>query len=109
MEILLVLFLIFVVAPIATLFIGVFALLFLCLVVAYRVYIIIAATRVKRLGKIEAEKHKKEMKESKKVCENQTKEESSAILEIKKYKEMLDNEIITKEEFEAKKKHLLGL
>ena len=29
--------------------------------------------------------------------------------EIKKYKELLDNGIITKEEFEAKKKQLLGL
>lgn len=29
--------------------------------------------------------------------------------ELKKYKELLDNEVITQEEFEAKKKQLLGL
>ena len=36
-------------------------------------------------------------------------EKSNSVDEIKKYKELLDSEIITQEEFDAKKKELLGL
>lgn len=42
-------------------------------------------------------------------ADNNDKSSMSTIEEIKKYKELLDNEIITKEEFEAKKKQLLGI
>ncbi len=41
--------------------------------------------------------------------DNKNKSSMSTVEEIKKYKELLDNEIITKEEFEAKKKQLLGI
>lgn len=41
--------------------------------------------------------------------DNQNKSSISPVEEIKKYKELLDNGIITKEEFEAKKKQLLGI
>ena len=34
---------------------------------------------------------------------------SSAADEIKKFKELLDSDVITQEEFDAKKKRLLGL
>jgi len=36
-------------------------------------------------------------------------EKSDSVDEIKKYKELLDSGIITQEEFDAKKKELLGL
>ena len=41
--------------------------------------------------------------------EPQKLEEENDIAKIKKFKELLDSGIITQEEFEAKKKQLLGL
>ncbi|RHW52656.1 SHOCT domain-containing protein [Lactobacillus bombicola] len=47
-------------------------------------------------------------KATEKVVED-TKDSTDAPAEIRKYKQLMDDGIITKEEFEAKKKQLLGL
>ena len=39
----------------------------------------------------------------------QEKNKNSSVEELKQYKELLDNGVITQEEFEAKKKQLLGI
>ncbi len=51
----------------------------------------------------------KQAKEMKKSASNYTVQPISAADEIKKFKALLDEGIITQEEFDAKKKQLLGL
>ena len=47
-------------------------------------------------------------KATEKVVED-TQDSTDALAEIRKYKQLLDDDIITQEEFDAKKKQLLGL
>lgn len=59
---------------------------------------------VSRQNDIKAEKQREEKQEATTIVQ-----QASSADELKKFKELLDAGIITQEEFDAKKKHLLGL
>lgn len=58
-------------------------------------------------SEVQADELKKKQEEEKRKAE--TMDESSKVSAIKEYKELMDAGIISHEEFEAKKKQLLGL
>ena len=66
-------------------------------------------TRCPKCGSMDVRQLSDEEWESEQAAAQQSSQQTSAADEIKKFKELLDMGAITQEEFDAKKKQLLGL